>query len=275
MGTKNTFSGRKSKKEGKTELKNRKSRVIYKVQNKMVKINTKTTSRMPIWEFLWTIHLPSKTTVTNKQNQPFRGSGNCPKSMYQMKKHFKKIEYISVKTAKSRASESQPALLPTPPCLRKLPSGWVQAGMQGFLSPQLPIGLGYLSRGIVHLHFSYLISVLQKLWNKQEQLRGLGSISYTKHPLTEQKFYHSRQARNTGIPTVLAQLGHRVKFPQQEFPPSSHVIPREGSLSSLPTGLQGKWQTIRREFLKLSPRGLTLFGTQGEEVKAWRHYQKH
>lgn len=102
----------------------------------MVKINTKTTSRMPIWEFLWTIHPLSKTTVTkkyikNKQNQPFRGPGNCPKSMQQMKKHlFKKIEYISVKTAKSVAFESQPA-----PCPRKLPSGWVQAGMQGFLSP--------------------------------------------------------------------------------------------------------------------------------------------
>lgn len=49
MGIKNTFAGKKSKKEGKTELKqNRKSKVIDKVQNKMVKINTKTTSRMPI-----------------------------------------------------------------------------------------------------------------------------------------------------------------------------------------------------------------------------------
>lgn len=161
--------------------------------------------------------------------------------------------------------------LPTPPWVQQDGSSTLGECKQECRASSLPIGL---SRGVVHLHFSYLISVLQKLWSKQEQLRGLGSTSSTKHPLTEQKFYHSRQARNTGIPTVLAQLGHGKVSTTGVSTKQPRYSKRRGHYPHS-LQLQGKWQTIRREFLKLSPRGLTLFGTQGEEVKAWRHYEKH
>lgn len=179
------------------------------------------------------------------------------------------------------AFASQPA--PSPPHLAfsKMEAPlWVSASRNAGLplSPA-PRWTMDFSRGTVRLHFSYLISVLQKLWNRQEQLRSLRSTSYTKYLLNEQKFYHSRQARNTGIPIVLTQLGHRVKFPQQNTRQYCHSKKRGQYLHSQ---LQGKWQSfgpeveadLTKRVLEALPKGTDFIWNEGEEVKVWRHYQK-